>query len=225
MLKEASYREKFKTLQPWMPTILQTIKKDLKGDHLKMDRLFYKKYFAGKQLNKLTTDELATAYFQEISEGKEDLGEFVSNRWLLKNTDVYDHFASYLEKINPQFDQITEIDVSFAEEMITKATTQFGAVRAYLFAVFNSVSFSTEQMQKLANDAETEVVTAQQEAEEEETERTLDSLTKKYEREISRLTNKYEKKLIGMEKKYHRDTEALKKQIGTLQKKMDGNQS
>jgi hypothetical protein len=48
-----------------------------------------------------------------------------------------------------------------------------------------------------------------------------ETLEKAYEREIARLTDKYEKKLQGLQKKYLFDTEALKKQIATLQRKLN----
>ncbi|MFT4554276.1 MAG: hypothetical protein ACI9S8_002926, partial [Chlamydiales bacterium] len=109
MLKDAEYKEKFQLLMPWMLGIIDVVKKDLKNEHLKKDKVFFKKYFFGKQLKNLTSEELSPAYAEAIVEGKENLGEFISTRWLLKKTEVYDFFEEQLRSVNPKFDEIDEL--------------------------------------------------------------------------------------------------------------------
>ena len=52
MLKETGYQEKIEIVAPWLDEIVETVKKDLKNEHLKVDKAFCKKYFLGKVLNK-----------------------------------------------------------------------------------------------------------------------------------------------------------------------------
>ncbi len=52
--------------------------------------------------------------------------------------------------------------------------------------------------------------------------KSVEQIKRHCEQEVARLTDKYEKKLLGMQKKYAIDTAQLKKQIGMLQKKLEG---
>lgn len=218
MLKDADYKEKFQLLSPWMVAIIDVVKKDLKNEHLKKDKVFFKKHFPGKQLKSLTSEELSQVYTAVIADGEENLGEFITTRWLLKKTEVYDLFEERLRSVNPKFDEIEELELDFSRELVQESSRSFDPVSTYIFSVMNSVVFPEEAYKELEKTAlafqeeEKGAITREQE------ERDLEVLQKKHEREISRLVDKYEKKLSGIQKKYLNDTENLKKRIAVLQK-------
>lgn len=214
------YQEKFDLLQPWLANILEVVKKDLKNEHLKKDRSFCKKYFLGKNFNLVSAEEMIPAYQKEIAEGNVGLGEFIASRWLFKNSEVYDYFEKELSKINPDFEAITAIEESVASAMIEGSTKLFGYTRTYLFSVLNSVAFPQSLFDQLRQNALSETEREDEEQEKTESLETLDAVQKRHKRELSSLTNKYDKKLSGMQKKYVKDTEALKRQISLLTKKL-----
>lgn len=223
MLKNATYKEKFVLLREWIPSIVEEIKKDLKNEHLKKDWQFAKKYLPGKNVGKVTKEDLVNAYTTALSESEdaEILAEFMANRWLLKNTELYSYFEAKLSQINPNFSEIEEIDPEKSKEIIYGAVAEYGPLRTYLFSVINSVVFPEQIYRDLGKEAKEHQEKEIKEIKENEEARSLDSLKTSYEQQINRLTDKYEKKLNGLQKKYLQDTEALKKQIGHLQRKVN----
>lgn len=220
MLKDATYKEKFAMLKDWMPLLIDSIKKDLKTEHLKQDPRFAKKYFSGKNLNKLTNEDLVTGYINAIDEEIDQLGEFIANRWILKNAEIYNYFEEQLIKINPNFQELDILDKTKSLDLADGSSHKFGAANTYLFAVLNSVVFPKEVYAHLNEKAKLQTI---QNAKEEKAmleKLSLQDMVKEHEREIARLTDKYEKKLAGMQKKYHIDTESLKKQLTNLQRKL-----
>jgi hypothetical protein len=224
MYKDTTYKEKFAILKPWMPTIIETIKKDLKTEHLKRDNVFLKTYFPSKNPNKLTTEEMVKAYSHAVAnaDNGENLGEFLTNRWLLKNGDIYHYFEQELNAIAPNFTELSEIDKSKALPLMQHSVDKFGALATYLFSVLNSVVFPDEVYQALRQKAEAEVETEERNELLEKEKQADEDMQKAHAREIARLTDKYEKKLAGLQKKYVQDMDALKKQISALQRRLDG---
>lgn len=222
MLKNSTHKEKFLLLKEWMPSIVESIKKDLRNDHLKRDWMFAKKYFGGQNVNKLSMGELAAGYYEAIenSDSSEDIGEFIVSRWLLKHMDMYHYFEENLRKISPDFYEIEELDHSAAQHLMENAVVEFGAVKTYLFSVMNAVVFPKDIFSKLAEKARHERDTFLEAAKEEEEKLSFEQMKRSYEQQIARLTDKYEKKLIGFEKKYLQDMDVLRKQVSTLQKKL-----
>jgi hypothetical protein len=222
MLKNITYKEKFALLKNWMPAIVESVKKDLRTEHLKKDWAFVKQHFPGKNLNKLTSEELAQVYNNVIenSENGEELAEFISNRWLLKHTELYYFFEKELTKISPDFNELEKLEKNQSMEIIEGAIQEFGAPDTYLFSVLNSVVFPKEAYDILAARAETCVKQDEVEAQALAEKQSLEDLQRSYEQQIARLTDKYEKKLSGLQKKYHIDTESFKKQIVALQRKL-----
>jgi len=216
----SEYQEKFECIQPWVESVIETVKKDLKNEHLKKDRNFCKRYFLGKNFNMVTAEEMAPAYQKEIAEGNVGLGEFITSRWLLKNSDVYDYFEQELSKVNPDFESIEYLDEEFSKQLIAHSTKLFGAIRTYLFAILNSVTFPKHLLEKLREEALKKEKHESEERAHLDTVETLESMQKRHEREVNSLQNRYDKKLSGMNKKYLKDTESLKKQISTLTKKL-----
>ena len=152
-----NYTEKLTVLQPCFPSIVETIKKDLKIEHLGADRRFLKRYFSGKKRHKLEVDQLIPAYTTEIAEvGNEDLAEFICYRWLIKNRDVYEFFAERLASINTDFDKIERIEDKSAKDWIEGAIDSFGVERTYIFSVLNSIVFSDKIFKTLRKRVEKE---------------------------------------------------------------------
>lgn len=221
MLKETGYKEKIEMLAPWFEEIIDDIKKDLKNEHLKIDRPFCKKYFLGKGPAHITVPEMKEAYQADISSGNVGLGEFIATRWLLKNTDVYSLFEEKLSGITGDFEQLEELPQEVSVALMRTSTKQFGAKKTYLFAVFNSVVFPPSVYAELKEMAEKETHLVREEQKVQRSAESLEALQQKHEREIAALTDRYEKKLGGLQKKYLQDMEALKKQISTLHKKLN----
>ena len=222
MYKNATFREKFKELQDWLPMIVESIKKDLKNEHLKKDLFFVKKYLAMKNLNKISSDELAQAYQIAIqSEEKgEDLAEFITSRWLLKNSELYDFFEKKLSQISADFTELEELSPEQSNGLIEEGVAEFGPNSMYIFSVLNSVVFPEscfellkKQSQKTQSDEKTLHESLDEQA-------SLDKMKKNHERELARITDKFEKKLSGLQKKYLIDVETFKKQIAQLQRKL-----
>lgn len=222
MIKNATYKDKFHLLNPWFVTIVETVKKDLRKEHLRSDPRFCKQYFSGKNTQKATSQELADAYANALKteENGEALGEFISNRWLLKNTELYDFFERELTKISPNFTELEEIPLPQSEALAQAAVEQFGATSTYLFSILNSVVFPQEVFTRLEQQSRDEEASAKRIEKQEAEEKKERDLKTHYEQQIARLTDKYEKKLQGLQKKYTIDTEQLKKQISQLHKKM-----
>lgn len=218
LLKDSTYQQKFATqLKPWMSLIVEATKRDLKQGPLA------RKYFNSKPTAKLTTDELKDAYIRAIAEDEqgEAIGEWVAQCWLLKKPDLYAFFKDKLTEINPEFDQIEEIEHSKAKAIVEEGISQFGAVDLYLFTVINAVVFPIDVVNSLSAKADAEVKDAKQKKQTELEEKSTEKMIANYEQQIARLTDKFEKKLQGFERKYLDDTESLKKQISLLQKRLN----
>lgn len=221
MLKDTGYIEKIELLRDWLEEIVDIIKKDLKNEHLKIDKEFCRKYFLGKSCQSLTLTEMATAYAADIKSGNSGLGEFIASRWLLKNTDIYHFFEEKLKKIAPDFEALDELSQEQGQQLMNQAKADFGPIKTYIFSVFNSVVFPKSIYDELKEHASFETQRFREKTVQENETKNLEELKKRYDRDISALTDRYEKKLIGMQKKYLHDTESLKKQISTLQRKLD----
>ncbi len=222
MQKNATYKEKFELLKPWLPALIGAVKKDLKNDHLKRDPQFCKRFLAGKNLGKLEDRDLVEAYMTAIQESDngEAIAEFIANRWLLKVGDLYHFFEQHLSAINPNFAELEELSLEDAKKLSAASVAEFGASKSYLFAVINSVVFPESVFQALAKQAEQSKKLEEKESLELSEKHSIEALKLGYEQHIARLTDKYEKKLSGLQKKYATDMEALKKQLVLLQRKL-----
>lgn len=223
MYKTATYKEKLQDVKEWIPYMIDSIKKDLRNDHLKGDMPFVKKYLASKNIHKVTTEELAEAYEKAIrtEENGENLAEFISSRWLLKNSELYHFFEKELSQINPDFSNLDEIAPQQAEKLIESSNREYGPLQTYLFSVLNSVVFPKEIFEKLKGEAKHHQEKQLHDAVQLKDQESFENMRKEFEREMARLEDKYEKKLTGLQKKYLIDVEGLKKQIASLQKKLN----
>lgn len=211
----------FLSIPSWIPRVLETIKKDIKTEHLTSDPSFYRTYFGNRPQNRLTTEEIFKAYEQELLKGNPAFEEFVVNRWVFKHGDIYRHFAERLQAIHEDFEQIQTLTEAQSEQILAGAVEQFGAINTYLFTVLNAVVFPSAILERLKGQAEKE--TAEQQAQETSAQekQTLEQMVLRHQREVARLNEKYESKLAGVQKKYATDMEALKKQIRSLQQKLN----
>lgn len=153
MLKETGYKEKFEILRPWLLDVFQQVKKDLRNEHLRIDKGFCRRYFKGKSRTLVQAEEMVDAYCKDIAEGNEGLAEFIATRYLTKNNDVYTFFESKLKSLTADFDTLDILPEPFAHTLKKEAVAQFGAVRTYLFSVFNSVVFPSTLYQTLREEA------------------------------------------------------------------------
>lgn len=222
MLKELSSKQKIIFLQEWLPSLIEAVKKDIRQEHLKQDWLFVKKYLSGKSLHKLTTEDLVQAYTKAVEEEEkgEEIAEFLTNRWIMKHSDIYGYFEQELGRINPDFTEIKEVSSEEAQRMIEQSSAAFGAANAYIFCVLNSVAFPERSMADFQEQVKKEKSMHEAAKECENLRISEEELLRSHEREIARLTDKYEKKLNGLQKKYVTDIDALKKQISSLHKKL-----
>ncbi len=210
----------FQLLQGWMSEVLSDIKKDIKTEHLSSDPVFYKAYFGNRPQNRLTTDEIFSAYEKELLKGNTDLGDWVVNRWVFKHGDVYSHFAENLSRLNPDFDAIKELNEEQSGQVLKGAVESFGAIPVFLFTMLNGVVFpgSVKARLKQLAEKEREAFAAEQKNDAEK--QNLEQIVERHQREMARLNEKYESRLAGVQKKYATDTEALKKQVRSLQQKL-----
>jgi hypothetical protein len=224
MRNESTHREKLTLLAEWMPAIIESVKKDLRNEHLKHDFNFIKSFFTTKNVHKAELDEMVQAYQKGVQEAEngEELGEFIAHRWIFRHSDIYNHFEKVLTALNPDFTAITEISDDVGARILEEAVKEFGSRDVYIFSVFNAVAFSDKQLKNLAAQASKEEKSKREAHVVEQEVKSVEQIKRHCEQEVARLTDKYEKKLLGMQKKYAIDTAQLKKQIGMLQKKLEG---
>ncbi len=219
MGKEASYQEKFASILPWSKEIIADIKKDVRGEFLRKQLSFVQKYFSKKAVDKLSIEEIANAFWAEVGEGKEEIGEWIAARWIVKHVDLYQFFAMELTKINPHFSEIELLSLDESKSLLMQAASQFGLSEIYLFSVLNSVAFPGEVFEELRQKVLSQI-TSQDLACQKEEVCDIAELKAKQEREIAKMTERYENKLQALTKKYFTDVEGLRKQVGQLQRKL-----
>lgn len=151
--QQQSYAEKFALLEPFHTLIFTDIKKELRDEHLRTDRGFYKRNFAPKELKALTVDDFMRVYPKYIADGFEELSDFIANRWLLRHLDIYNFYEARLQKYSQDFDKIQELEKPFAEQLLKDSVAAFGAKNSYIFAVLNSVAFPQDLFNELRSHA------------------------------------------------------------------------
>jgi hypothetical protein len=213
-------KNKFQTIQIWIPAILSEIKKEIRTEHLASSPTFMRTHFGHRPLNRITNEEIFTIYEKELLTGSPDLEDWVINRWVFKHGDVYQHFAERLSQIHPDFGSITSLDLSQSEKILEGASQAFGALPVYLFAYLNGVVFPEAVFEKLKIAAEKEETSKKLENQQREEQKNLLEAVEQAKKDIFTLHQKYENKMAGLLKKYATDTEGLKKQIRSLQQQL-----
>ena len=213
-------KNQFETIQPWITVILSAIKRDIKTDHLPKSPAFVRTHFGNRPLNRLTAEEIFSAYEKDLLSGDADLAEWVVNRWVFKHGDIYGHFAESLSQVAEDYSTIVSLTVEQSETILSGAIDRFGALQTYLFSVLNGVVFPESVLERLRTWAANEEAAKKTEDKEMEERLSLQQLTERYSRDVTRLNEKYESKVSGVLKKYTTEVEALKKQIRSLQKQL-----
>jgi len=215
-------KTKFQTLQPWLFQMLQDLKKEIKTEHLSKSPVFYKTYFGNRPQNRLTTEEICAVYEKELLKGEDvELCEWIINRWVFRNAEIYRHFADRLGKINPEFSEIQSLDDVQSEQVLEGALDSFGAFPTYAFSVLNGVVFPESVLARLRRIAEAQDAVKKEEALELKQKENLEEIVQRHQKEMGRLEKKYEDKIAGVIKKHATDVEALKKQVRALQQRLN----
>ncbi len=213
-IKDAPFVEKLSQIEPYHREILDSIKKELKQEHLSSDRAAHKKLFGNKPLHRITLDELVQAYSPMLSR-IEELGEFVASRWIFKHAEIYEYFSERLEKALGEFEHLTQLDAEFARELVREALEQFPASKVFCFCVLNSVVLPQQEflfLEKRAKD--TRVSADALPAEGASSQKMWPS------EEVQRLEQRYLKRIAGIERKFHNEVHHLKRQIAQLNRKV-----
>ncbi len=213
-------QNQFLIIQPWIPQVLAAIKRELRTEHLANSPAFARSHFGNRPLNRLTAEELFRAYEKDLLTGNEELSEWVVNRWVFKNGDLYTHFADGLERIDAEYNALKNLTEEQSEQILQGAAERFGALPTYLFSVLNRVVFPQTVFDRLRQGAEREESIQKMQAQEAEQQQNVSQMKECFEREIARMQDKYDRKIAGVMKKYTTDTEALKKQIRALQQQL-----
>lgn len=211
-IKDATYLQKMELLVPYHREILDSVKKDLKREHIGKDKSAHKQLFKSRPLHRIELEELLTVY-SPLLLTREDFGEFVASRWILKNIEIYEFFGKKLEQIEGNFDQLTQLDEAFARSTVQGAIEQFGPRATYFFCVLNSVVLPSGEfriLEELSKSAEPAQISAN-------SENGQGSVFG--EQHVRRLEERYRQKLAGLERRYSAEVAALKKHISHLSKK------
>src|SRR3990167_2281186 len=181
---------KFNTLRPWLEEILLVIKKDIKTDYLPAMQAMYKSYFGSRPVNRLQNEEIYAALIQELENGNEDLAEWIVNRWVFKHGELYQFFASSLEKIQPDFSSLDQLTIDQSQMILSRAKDLFPIKEVYFFSVLNGVVFPQEIFEQLKNEVQTASERKKVEAEVDLKEREVSKIVENHQREIDRITSK-----------------------------------
>lgn len=222
MLKNATYVQKFALLANWLPRIIESVKKDLKQEHLRRNPAFLRQYFDEKNLNKIGTEAMSRAYGAALQAGDESVGEYIAARWLLRHSDIYSFFETHLQDIAPNFTELEVLTPEASKMLMERSIAEFGAIPSYLFTILNSVVFEPATLQQLSQNAENELMQKTTEQTERAEAATGEAIVRALELELSRSRDKYEKRIAGLERKYLQDTETLKREVARLQRKLAG---
>lgn len=216
MVKTISYQEKAEKMAEWIPQILEEIKRDIKREHLRKVPAFLQKFFPGRNIASITTEEIVAVYTPLLQRGEPQFFDQICYFWQVKHPELYPFFQAKLQAISEDVAAITAIDDALAKEMIEKSVEEFGAVNTYLFSLFYEVAFSDALYEKLRLRALEETKSLETASKEEEEVRNCAQLRAQHERLILRMREKYEKKLSALEEKYHTDIRKLRQELNAL---------
>lgn len=151
--QEITYTEKLTELEPLYVDIFTSVKKDLRDEHLKVDRGFFKRNFHNRELSSLSVNDLINVYSKFIKAETEPMAEFIANRWLLRHLPIYNFFEARLKTVTDKIEEITLLEEEFANALLKEAISQFGVKDCYIFSVLNQVAFPKPTLTRLKQDA------------------------------------------------------------------------
>lgn len=203
---------RFSLLSPWFSDIIADIKRDCKNEHLRLDPGFVRQHFGGVPVQRISLEEMRTVYLQQILAGHERLAEFVANRWLFRNMDLYRFFEQALEKVSPDFEKITELTVEQADQLITEASEKFTIEKVFCFVAINEVAVPKEPFDRLQRLALESLSKRQKEMPSSDDE----GSEERWRGEMDRMKERHEKKVAEMAKKHQQEVQRLQKEITQL---------
>lgn len=216
-IKDATYLKKMELLTPYHREILESVKKDLKQEHISKDKSVHRQLFGNKPLHRIELEEMLAVY-SPLLLSSEELGEFVASRWVLKNIEIYEYFGQKLEQVEGNFEELTQLDETFARTLVEEAIGQFGARMTYFFCLLNSVVLPSSEFHILEERSKS--------TEHSGTAKTSEVSDKVWSKDqVRRLEERYRQKLAGMERKYSSEVAALKNHISHLSKKLQSRAS
>jgi hypothetical protein len=203
---------RFSLLSPWFSDIIAAVKRDCKSEHLRLDPIFVRQHFGGIPVQKISLEEMRAVYLQQILSGHERLSEFIANRWLFRNMDLYRFFEESLQKISPDFDKIKELTQEQADDLIQQACDTFDCEKVFCFVAINDVALPKEPFERLQRRAleclsqRQKEIPADEDAEAEE----------RWRREMDCMKERHEKKIAEMTKKHQQEVQRFQKEIAQL---------
>lgn len=211
------WANKFSIISPWFERLLSQIKKDCKSEHLSVDPHFVRVHFAGKPVPKISLEDMRIVYLHQIFSGHDRLAEFIANRWLFRNMDLYRFFESRLESQVPDFETVKALPKDIIEPILADAILQFGSEMVFCFVVLNDVALPKELFDGLQKTALEELSKdsanhgfANREDKEIQTLRA----------EIVTLKERHEKKCTEMQRKQKQQVDRLEKEIVLLREEV-----
>lgn len=211
-VEQQTWAGRFTLLSPWFSDIISSVKRDCKSEHLKLDPGFVRQHFGGMPVQRISLEEMRTVYLQQILAGHDRLAEFVANRWLFRNMDVYRFFEESLQKISPEFEKISELTSEQAEQLLKDACQRFGSERVFCFVAINDVALPKADFERLQRQALEELSTRQkgEPADGEE------GVEERMRAEMDRIKERHEKKVAEMTRKHQQEVQRLQKEISQL---------
>jgi hypothetical protein len=194
---------------------MNVVKRDCKAEHLRLDPLFVRQHFGGAPIHRITFEEMRAVYLQQVLGGHNRLAEFVTNRWLFRNMEMYRFFEEALQKISTDFEKIAQLTDEQALPLIEQALDKFDVEKIFCFIILNEVTVSNDCFEKLQRQA-LEKLAERQEKEPEVGEK--DGLLRQ---EMDRIKERHEKKIVEMTKKHQQEIQRLQKEISLLRAELN----
>ena len=189
------------------------VKRDCKSEHLRLDPGFVRQHFGGMPVQRISLEEMRAVYLQQILAGHERLAEFVANRWLFRNMELYRFFEEALEKISPDFDKIAELTPEQADGIISQACEKFDAEKVFCFVAINEVALPQDSFERLQRKALECLSSRQKELSVNDDE---DEGEARWRKEMDLLKERHEKKTTEMARKHQQEVQRLQKEVAQL---------
>lgn len=214
MIEKSLCESKFELLFPFMEEVCRAIKKEIKQE-------FVQKGFFRSRSDCQDWKGISLFFYKKITEERDEkIIEWLSSTWICKHGEIFQLFHEELGKLNTQYDSLKEFPAEFEASLKKISQEKFGSLQVYVFSIFNSVVFSEKVYNEIREGALKEL--SLEKEEKNSSALSLDELQKQFEEEKQKLCEKYEKRLQGTIKKYQLEVEGYRKQIGLLQKKIEG---
>lgn len=202
---------RFSLLTPWFFDIMNAVKRDCKNEHLRLNPAFVREHFSGMPVHRITIDEMRAVYLRLILAGNDQLAEFISNRWLFRNMELYNFFEQALSEVSPEFEKISELTEEQAEKLIRESTEKFGCESVFCFVALNDVVIPQDVFNRLQRESVESLAKRQKAAEDQG-----GSPEERLRQEVERLKDRQEKKIQEMTKRHQQELQRLNAEMAKL---------